>query len=267
VRFDAGDNGTTATTTVRRSATPRTPSTPTAALKVFQNIIATTQSGNTVLYAFGSGQPASYSGYLIGEYSSNGTLLATATDPKSTGWLFGLPAPPIGRRDLGGRYSQHNQAYNNATVWEFSYNLGSVTAFEDNVGAASTFNCRRHIGNQLYAVGAATVAGGQDYLIAGLQCQRYDRLEQELRSRRHRHAEWRGNARRHLFVVGSETSGGTTEGVLMEIDPSTGNVISTITYHPAQYNSSPRSPPMAIISMSPACPAPAQARHGRPPDL
>ena len=37
-------------------------------------------------------------------------------------------------------------------------------------------------------------------------------------------------------MIGSTTSGGITEGVLMEIDPTTGAVISTVTYDPGQYN-------------------------------
>jgi hypothetical protein len=40
-----------------------------------------------------------------------------------------------------------------------------------------------------------------------------------------------------LFVVGSTTSGGVTEGVLMEIDAATGNVLSTDTYDAGTYNS------------------------------
>ena len=133
----------------------------------FNNVVASDQNGTTVYYALGFGQPASYSGYVIGEYSSDGTLLATATDNGS------LPggSSANGGVDWNGAIwavgsSQHNQPYGNATVWEFSYDLSSVTTFEDNVGGPSSFNAVTTIGNQLYAVGNATVAGGQDYLIA-----------------------------------------------------------------------------------------------------
>ena len=50
-------------------------------VEIFQDVIATTQGGNTVLYAVGHGQPASYGAYLIASYSSSGTLLHSAKDP------------------------------------------------------------------------------------------------------------------------------------------------------------------------------------------
>ncbi len=50
-------------------------------VEIFYDALVTTQSGNTVVYAVGSGQPNSYSAYVIASYDSSGNLLHAATDP------------------------------------------------------------------------------------------------------------------------------------------------------------------------------------------
>ena len=72
--------------------------------EIFQNVVATTQSGNTVLYAVGFGQPESYGAYVIASYDSSGNLLHTATDPLAVpGFSNAYDAVEFARQDLGRR--------------------------------------------------------------------------------------------------------------------------------------------------------------------
>jgi hypothetical protein len=205
----------------------------------FENIIATTQGGNTILYAFGFGQPNSFSGYVIGEYNSSGTLLATATDPG------GVPGGSEikGAADWQGAIwavgnTQHgSETHGSPVVWTFSYNLGSVTAHEDNIGVAGSFNAVTTIGSGLYAVGFADVASGQsDYLVAKYNTDGSIAWSKTFGDGDGDTLNGAVSLNGHLYVIGSETASGITEGVLMEIDPSNGNVLSTTIYDPAQYN-------------------------------
>ena len=93
------------------------------------------------------------------------------------------------------------------------------------------------IGNQLYAVGNATVAGGQDYLIADYNSDGSIAWSENFGAPGATSTlSGAVTLNGELYVIGSTTSGGITEGVLMEIDPTTGAVISTVTYDPGQYN-------------------------------
>ncbi len=208
-------------------------------VEIYQNILATTQGGNTVLYAFGFGQPNSYSGYIIGEYSSSGALLASAEDQG------GVP----GGSDINGAadwqgaiwaagYSQHgSEAYGSPTVWTFSYNLSSVTAHEDNIGFSGSFNAVTTIGSALYAAGSANPVSQQsDFLIAKYNTDGSVAWSETFGNGNGDTLNGAVALNGHLYVVGSETVSGVTEGVLMEIDPSNGSVISTTLYDPAQYN-------------------------------
>ncbi len=241
VQFDTGGSGTTGNTYSPALGDTAHTFYSYGGVESFQNIIATTQGGNTVLYALGFGQPASYSGYIVGEYNSSGTLLATATDPGS------LPggSSANGAVDWQGALlwavgsSQHgSEAHGSPTVWTFSHDLGSVSIHEDNIGVAGVFNGVATIGSELYAVGTAYVTGGQDYVIAEYNTDGSVSWSQTFGAA---NADSILNGavtlNGHLYVVGSTTSGGITEGVLMEINPSNGGVISTTTYDPAQYNS------------------------------
>ncbi|WP_210253766.1 cadherin-like domain-containing protein [Bradyrhizobium sp. S69] len=205
----------------------------------FQNAIVTTHGENTSIYAFGFGQPNSYGGYIIGEYNSSGTLLATATDPG------GVPGSSSanGAVDWEGAIwavgsSQHgSEAYASPTVWTFSYDLSQVSIHEDNIGGAGIFNGVTTIGGLLYAAGTAYVDGGQDYLIAEYNNDGSVAWSDTFGaagaiSTLNGIVEINGR----LFVAGSESIGGVTEGVVMEINASNGAVISTLTSDPGLYN-------------------------------
>ena len=105
-------------------------------------------------------------------------------------------------------------------------------------GCRQAFNGVATIGSELYAVGYASATGGQDYLIAEYN------TDGSVAWSEHFGAAGATSTLNaavaldgHLYVVGSTTNGGTTEGVLMEINPLNGSVISTTTYDPAPYNS------------------------------
>src|SRR5262249_54550593 len=102
-------------------------------VEIFQDVIATTQGGNTVLYAIGHGQPASYGAYLIASYDSGGNLLHSAVDP--------LPVPGFSvARDVvefNGQiwavgFTQHSgDAVGKPVAWATDYNLTSVATYKD----------------------------------------------------------------------------------------------------------------------------------------
>ncbi len=210
----------------------------------FSNVIATTQAGNTILYAVGTGQPESYDGYIIAEYNSSGTLVTSVTDSLAS---FSNPGSSSANDvvDWNGAlwvvgYNDHpNQGdtYGHATVWTTSYDLSSVVMHEDNTGVAASFNSVATIGNELYAVGYANVSSGQqDYLIAEYNADGSVAWNATFGPAGTDTLTGALAVDGHLYVVGSTTNGSSTEGVLMEIDASNGNVISTQTYDAAQYN-------------------------------
>jgi VCBS repeat-containing protein len=210
----------------------------------FNNVLATTQNGNTVLYAVGFGQPASFSGYVIGEYDSSGHLLASASDSLAS---FSNPGGSSASAavDWNGAIwvvgsSQHpnlGDTYGHATVWTASYDLSSVVMHEDNTGGVSaSFNGVATIGNALYAVGSESNNNG-DYLIAKYNPDGSVTWSQSFGGSGADTLNAAVSLNGHLYAVGSTVVGSVTEGVLMEIDPSNGTVISTTVYDPAQYNS------------------------------
>src|SRR5581483_463804 len=202
-------------------------------VEAFQNVLATTQNGGTILYAVGGGQPASYGAYVIAEYDSNGNLLHSAVDS--------LPVPGFSiARDAvefnggiwavgGSWHSSLGESTNVPTVWQASYDLSSVTTHEDTVGGQSgDFYGAAVLGNNLYAVGNVSSNGG-DYIIA-----KYDTSGDVVWS-----VTGGGSGADtltgvvaldgHLFAVGTTTTaGGDTDGVLMEINPADGSVIGTL---------------------------------------
>ena len=205
----------------------------------FYNVIATVQGGNTILYAVGFGQPNSYSGYVIGEYDSSGAVLHIATDPGSLpgGSEANDAADWNGAIWAVGTTKHGSETYNSPTVWAFSYDLSSVSTYEDHIGVAGSFNGVVTIGNELYAVGYGANGSSQDYyLIAAYNPNGSVAWSETFGPTGTDTLNSAVALDGRLFVVGSTTSGGATEGVLMEINPLNGDVISTQTYDAAQYN-------------------------------
>jgi hypothetical protein len=106
---------------------------------------------------------------------------------------------------------------------------------EDNTGVSASFNGAAVIGNALYAVGSDSNNGG-DYLIAKYNIDGSIAWSQSFGGSGADTLNSAVALNGHLYAVGSTVVSGVTEGVLMEIDPSNGNVLSTTIYDPAQYN-------------------------------
>ena len=140
--------------------------------KSFQNVVATTQGGNTILYAFGSGQPQSYGGYIIAEYSSSGTLLTPRLIARSASNPGGSAPMPrsIGTAPSGWSATSSIRAWVKRTGMRRSGQPAMTSARSPCTrtirGCPQAFNGVATIGSELYAVGYANVGGGQDYLVA-----------------------------------------------------------------------------------------------------
>ena len=92
------------------------------------------------------------------------------------------------------------------------------------------------IGNELYAVGNVNSNGG-DYLIAKYNTDGSIAWSESFGGSGADALNGAVALDGHLYVVGSTTSGGNTDGVLMEINTANGSVVSTTTYGGALYNS------------------------------
>jgi VCBS repeat-containing protein len=201
-------------------------------VELFQDVLVTTQGGNTVLYAVGHGQPPTANGgYVIASYDSNDNLLHTATEPVSGGFSIARDVVEFNGQIWAVGYSEHAGPIGRPTAWAANYDLSSVTMYADTAGsAAGDFSGATVIGSNLYAVGYVT-SNGNDYLVA-----KYDTAGNVVWS-----ASFGGTGsdmltsavslNGHLYVVGTTNDGyGHTDGVLMEISTADGSVISTTTY-------------------------------------
>nr|WP_143039703.1 MULTISPECIES: VCBS domain-containing protein [Bradyrhizobium] len=207
--------------------------------EMFQNVLATTQGGNTILYATGFGQPASYGAYILAEYSSAGTLLHAATDPLATpGFSNAYDAVEFNGAIWAVGNTQHSgDATNTATVWTASHDLSSVVTHKDVTGAAAgNFASAAVVGNALFAVGNVNSNGG-DFLIAKYNTDGSVAWSESFGGSGADTLNGAVALDGHLYVVGSTTSGGSTDGVLMEINTADGSVVSSTTYGGALYDS------------------------------
>ena len=208
-------------------------------VEIFQNVLATTQNGNTILYAVGFGQPASYGAYIIAEYNSSGTLLHSATDPLSVpGFSIAYDAVQFNGGIWAVGNTQHSgDATNTPVVWAASNDLSSITAYKDNIGSASgNFASAAVIGNALYAVGSDSNNGG-DYLVAKYNTDGSVAWSHSFGGTGADVFNGAVALNGHLYAVGSTTHGLNTDGVLMEISTTDGSVISTQTFGGQQYDS------------------------------
>jgi VCBS repeat-containing protein len=207
--------------------------------EMFQGVLATTQGGNTILYATGFGQPASYGAYVLAEYNSAGTLLHSATDPQQVpGFSNAYTAVEFNGAIWAVGNTQHSgDVTNTATVWTASYDLSSVVTHKDVTGsAAGNFTGAAVIGNALYAVGGVNSNGG-DFLIAKYNTDGSVAWSESFGGSGADTLNGAVALDGHLYVVGSTTSGGSTDGVLMEINTADGSVVSSTTYGGALYDS------------------------------
>ena len=220
------------------------------------DIVVQTDNG-PIVFAVGTGQPNSYDAYFIAEYVG-GNLVAEATD-SSVGVTFSneLSAPTPGSSgangvaDLDGNIwalgytawpTDNGGATNSqAVVWEYDTGLNLIGRFKDTdpslVGHDASFNGGAVIGDSLYAVGyASNGSGGQNFLIADYHSDGSIAWSESFGPAGTDVLTSAVGVDGLLYVVGSTTIGGVTEGVLMEIDPSNGHVLSTVDYEAGAYN-------------------------------
>jgi hypothetical protein len=201
-------------------------------VEIFQDVVVTTQAGNTVFYAVGHGQPDSYGAYVIASYNASSNLQNVATDPLPVpGFSVARDAVEFNGQIWAVGYTEHSgDPVGRATVWAADYGLNSVATYKDTVEtAAGNFEGAAVIGSNLYAVGNVT-SNGNDYLVAKYNT---DGSVAWSHSFGGSGADFLTGAvalNGHLYVVGHTTNGGDTDGVLMEISTVDGSVLSTTTY-------------------------------------
>ena len=102
-------------------------------VEIFQDVLVTTQGGNTVVYAVGYGQPASYGAYVIASYDVNGNLLHSATDPLAVpGFSIARDVVEFNGQIWAVGYSEHPAIRSDrAMAWAANYELNSVATYKD----------------------------------------------------------------------------------------------------------------------------------------
>jgi N-acetylneuraminic acid mutarotase len=222
-------------------------------VELFQAATTSIENGSTFLYAAGLGQPCSYNAYIVSKFDTSGNLIASATD-SSVGIQFNQCFVPSGGgfSDTpgltvvdGGIYAagesdwqSDGDSAQHPTVWKYDPSLNLVWRGKD-TALSGTFNAVTGLASAIYAVGytsSAGVTGSEDFLV-----EKYDESGNLI---------WRktsggsntdeltgitavGN---RLFAVGytySQGAGGA-DAVILEIDPATGNTLSTTLFGGAQ---------------------------------
>jgi len=207
-------------------------------VEIFQDVLATTQGGSTVLYAVGHGQPASYGAYIIAAYDANGNLLHSAVDPLPVpGFSIAYEAVEFNNQIWAIGYNQHPTG--RATVWAASYDLSTVVTHENTLETdPASFNGAAVIGSNLFAVGYLASSGnGNQYLIAKYNTDGSIVWSHSFGGSGDEVLTGAVSINGHLYVVGYTTdTSGNTDGVLMEISTVNGSVISTTSYGGALYD-------------------------------
>ena len=205
-------------------------------------VAATVESGSPVIYAAGGGQPCSHFAYVIAKFDVAGNLLVKATDPGQENAFNGCSYNGTGS-DGRGVTTLNGSVYGVGsrggfpTIWKHAPNLGVIWRQQDTSIANAQFQGMTAVGNAIYAVGQTYgAAGSEQYVVA-----RYDESGNRIWSRSF------GGANSdvlngavaigdRLFVVGYTRSAGAggSDGVLMEISTTSGDVLSTTYYGGAQ---------------------------------
>ena len=201
----------------------------------FEAAATALEGGSPVIYAVGGGQPCSYGAYLIGKFDASGNFLAKATDPGQENALNycsynGTGSGAAAVTVLNGNVYAVGGRGGNPAIWKHAPNLSVVWRQQDASVASGSYLGVTALGNAIYVVGQTYGAAGSEQYIAA----RYDESGNRIWSKSF------GGANSdvlngvtaigsRLFAVGytrSQGSGGS-DGVLMEINPETGDVLST----------------------------------------
>lgn len=211
----------------------------------FNAITSTLEGSNTYIYAAGTGQPCSWDGYIVAKYKTDGTFVNAATD-SSEGISFGNCYVPSngfsiargvvalnGNLYLAGLSDWPSDGDSGARPVVYKYDPNLLLQWrQKDTTVYGIFNSITSLGSDLYAAGQTYVpgtTGSEDYLV-----EKYDESGNLVWKK-----SWGGansdvltgitTIGTRLFAVGytrSQGSGGA-DAVIMEIDSSTGNVLST----------------------------------------
>jgi hypothetical protein len=207
----------------------------------FHGATSAVEGGTTYIYAVGGGEPCSRRAYAIAKYNTAGAFVAAATDPSGT-----CPVPSAGASDTPGVATLNGSVYiagvtgwphegdtgGRAALWKYNSNL-NLQWRRKSASIGGSFQAVAGIQNSLYAVGSTTPPGGTvDYLI-----EKYDETGNLLWSQ-----TFGGSGTDRLtgvigvgnrvFAVGWSTSPGLggADGAVFEIDPSTGDELTSTLY-------------------------------------
>jgi N-acetylneuraminic acid mutarotase len=222
-------------------------------VEFFQGVTTAVEGSSTSIYTAQGGQPCSFSAYIVAKYGTAGNFIAAATD-STVGVAFNTCSVPSG----GGSNTPTLVVLNGniylagVTAWPHEGDggvLGKPALYKYNstlglqwrqrdAGVNGSFHGLTALGNALYAVGSTYggAPGTEDYLI-----EKYDEAG---------NMAWRRTSGgpnsdlltgvvavgTRLFAVGHTKShgGGGADGVVLEIDPANGEILSTTLYGGAQ---------------------------------
>ena len=212
-------------------------------VEAFQTATTADIGGTTYLYAGGGGQPFSFYAFTVAKYDTAGNLLNVATDP--------FMVNPFGGSETRGIAVLNNNVYAAGfTNWgspaaqmypiltKYNANLGYLQQMKDTT-LTGGFNAVTTFGGALYTAGYSNTTGvpnSENFLI-----QKYDEVGNRLWSTNFGGAGadiltgivGMGSS---LYAVGYTASSGAggRDVVILEIDPASGNLLSTTLFGGAQ---------------------------------
>lgn len=216
----------------------------------------TIEGGLTYVYGIGGGEPCSYNAWVGAKFDASGNMIAKATEPglepaftsycgasaAGTGSSAAAIVAVGNSLYIAGSSSNRpgdSDAIQRPVLLEYNQSLTRIWKQRSN-DVAGELSGITEAGGALYAVGYARVSGaGQDYLV-----QKYDLTGNRLWSQ-----SFGGVADDtlksivdiggRLFAVGSTrtASAGGADAVILEIDPATGDILSTTPWGGAQDDS------------------------------
>ncbi|HEX4983299.1 MAG TPA: HYR domain-containing protein, partial [Ilumatobacteraceae bacterium] len=212
----------------------------------FHGATTAVEAGSTYIYAVGGGEPCSRRAYAIAKYNTAGAFVAAATDSTVGVGFATCSGPGSGASDTTGIATLNGNVYlagqsawplegdftGRPAIWKYDSNL-NLQWRRKSATTGGSFQTVAGIQNSLYAVGSATPPGGTvDYLI-----EKYDEAGNLLWSQTFGGS---GSDRltgvigvgNRVFAVGWSTSPGLggADGVVFEIDPNTGNDLTSTLY-------------------------------------
>ncbi|MFN2547890.1 MAG: PKD domain-containing protein [Myxococcales bacterium] len=216
-------------------------------VEFWSGLATTVESGARVVYAAGGGQPCSYSASLVAKYNSSGARIVAATDSAAGLTLFNScdsfvakcpsfsscgGATANGLTFLGGSvYAAGSTSFSwdgaaGPVIWKYDTSLALQGRYKDGSFPSGSFAGITGLGGDLIAVGTES---GQ-YLIERVDTS----LNRVWRSTSNGAGALTGVAvtGNRLFAVGYTTAEGAggADGVILEIDPSSGATLSKTLY-------------------------------------